>query len=55
MLVGNDRTSDAVVETSVAIDNSINIMSQIDAETDVGQVKITDDYQQAFDRYYDQV
>lgn len=55
MLVGNDHTSDVAVETSVAIDNSTNTMSQIDTETDAGQIKITDDYQQAFDRYYDQV
>lgn len=55
MLVGNDHASDVAVETSVAIDNSTNAMSQIDTETDAGQIKITDDYQQAFDRCYDQV
>ena len=49
MLVGNDHTSDVAVETSVAIDNSTNTMSQINIETDAGQVKITEDYQQAFD------
>lgn len=39
----------------MAIDNSSNIMLQIDAGTDAGQIKITGDYQQAFDRYYEQV
>lgn len=40
MLVGNDHASDVAVETSVAIDNSTNAMSQIDTETDAGQIKI---------------
>ena len=55
MFIGDDHASDVAVETSVAIDNSANTMSQIDTETDAGQIKITGNYQQAFDRYYDQV